>query len=1698
MLQFLFPAKEGFVRNTLLTSLAALGACAVLTGPAVQSQTLPDISTSLRAPGTPRPNGQIYASFTYRGTITVTADAVAYRGSVAAGGASEILRQTLTFGPGSYPVMDSGATIPFNEGDIFTVCINPSHNVAESNYNNNCQEGVVSSSATDLAIGVADISMTPVGASAGQPVTVTAKVRNKSNVAARTLVRLFQSHPDSPNSRLLGQNTINVPPSGYAVASFTVVRPPGDSNFWVQLEDVYPRESTTSDNLTSRNVYLKSIINTGRTSPGGGLPVPYVSSPSVGDLLGTGQPVMVFAEYAGVLTNNAEARITAMQLFNDGTYRELWSKSGFLQPAADALAPALADIDGDGQPEVIFEAVHRNPDSSGGQVGIFVLNRDGSLKWQHIWNMVGRVPCHNSYSTSKPTLGDMNGDGVVDITVLEAELVVLDGRNGNELLRKPGVKSGTNPVCVSNMFSAIADLDGDGKNEYIASGEYGTHVFNNNGTLRWEANLWGSAFALVDADKDGKPELMVPQHRGAFQIVDASTGQLKKSNKPSPNWGGFGAAAAATTSIDANGNPNFAIANNDNYNGTGLLDNNLNLKWYTLVPPMQQGLGDNPSYVVLADLLGQGRPQVISHSNYRNLGIQDITTGQWLEYFSITGGFYGYDSWPIPVDADGDGHGEIIVNYSLPWTYDGSYEPRYPPADFLVFGSDQWKKIPSTWNQFFFVPNQVDQKLAFKHDYQPWKTHNTWMQQPLRKPCDVDFDDDVDQNDISAITAARGQTVPAGDWRDYNKDGLITIDDARACTQRCTLGNCAQINPTGHILSVTPRQVFPGSTANVTIRAEFLKFQPGKVTVNFGPGVTVSNLKVIDSDTLTATVTIAAGQSGDRDVTITSSGIMVSRPSAFSLSAGNSPPTVRATTPPMIVLPGNATLTGTVTDDGLPYHQLSYAWQFVAGPGQVTFSSPTSLSTSVSFSREGFYVLRLSASDGQYYANCDIGVVVVQGNQAPYVSAGPPITVSQDTVTITLRGTVQDDGLPYGGLVTSQWAKVGGPGTVTFGAPNAAVTNVAFAVPGTYLLSLSASDGSLSSSSTVAVTVNPPAPRILSVSPASGVPGQTQTVTIVTRYMTLVAGGTQVSFGAGTSVGGGAAGGPGPVTVIDATTATAQVSIAGGAALGPRTVTVATGTEQASKESAFTVGTIGVPYSVLPNLNYSAIAPGDSIVANPQVVDAAGNVIAGTAGFTMTVTPKPGLMTGNAPIVSGLTATFPALQKRLINQNPDLDPTGKYADGDPTDPNYGKETGGIYTVEVKLNGTAVKGAVDVVVLPSGTAEISLRVLHEATELDSILEAAGLAAASGNPTAISSSKGALAAITAKVEYNPKVLSANNVMFPPNGFLPTYPQMAGRFAPMPDDASFGRSIISIISQVRLIRARIDAITGTTLSQADIDALTAGSTTYKSMIDQFGALKPGPLGVTMAGGQLDALLSTELPMLLDSMTRKSTELLTAVAAASPGFTPKSPAMSVASNASDYELLRDFVKKAVAIFRNMNQYAKENIVELVASLANDLLNIAISNLINSVAPGDVVIDYVMSGSDFSFACPDYPNTYVEGEGFNDDVKMNKVAVIGCINSEALRDLLSLKRPKDPKSAQKLFDDIKKIAEALGIDKIVADPEPDLMREGLFGGNQLVFYPGWPRVNQGRLPCVGIVIVYNKGEGSFHSVNMNMLASCN
>ena len=125
------------------------------------------------------------------------------------------------------------------------------------------------------------------------------------------------------------------------------------------------------------------------------------------------------------------------------------------------------------------------------------------------------------------------------------------------------------------------------------------------------------------------------------------------------------------------------------------------------------------------------------------------------------------------------------------------------------------------------------------------------------------------------------------------------------------------------------------------------------------------------------------------------------------------------------------------------------------------------------------FKLARSAFDARHYAAAAVefgpAPVSQPANTAPTASAGPDSSVVRPD-TATLAGSVTDDGLPTGSSVTAVWEQVSGPGTATFAAADQASTTATFSAAGDYVLRLTGSDGELSQSDDVAVTVADPAP----------------------------------------------------------------------------------------------------------------------------------------------------------------------------------------------------------------------------------------------------------------------------------------------------------------------------------------------------------------------------------------------------------------------------------------------------------------------------------------------------------------------------------------------------------------------------------------------------------------------------------------------
>ena len=121
-------------------------------------------------------------------------------------------------------------------------------------------------------------------------------------------------------------------------------------------------------------------------------------------------------------------------------------------------------------------------------------------------------------------------------------------------------------------------------------------------------------------------------------------------------------------------------------------------------------------------------------------------------------------------------------------------------------------------------------------------------------------------------------------------------------------------------------------------------------------------------------------------------------------AGGNLPPTAEAGPDQTIYLPSDATLDGTVTDDGQPDPPatVTTTWSKQSGPGTVTFGDASLVDTTATFSETGTYVLRLTADDSDLTAFDEV-TIIVKSCPLLYVVKDPlTVTSSQESQRKTL------------------------------------------------------------------------------------------------------------------------------------------------------------------------------------------------------------------------------------------------------------------------------------------------------------------------------------------------------------------------------------------------------------------------------------------------------------------------------------------------------------------------------------------------------------------------------------------------------------------------------------------------------------------------------------------------------------------------
>ena len=185
------------------------------------------------------------------------------------------------------------------------------------------------------------------------------------------------------------------------------------------------------------------------------LPFQGVAFPVIGDVDGDGKPDIVVAGYSTTAPNLDLVVVVGA----NGTIKRSIPLTGHVWSGIGTV-PALADLDGDGVLEIIVQT----------WTALNVFRGDGSVfpGWPFLFD--GDNSGSEVYA---PVVGDVDGDGLPDIVVVttvdqfETGRVRVFNRNGVSHPRFPK----TLPIGQA-AAPAIADIDGDGRNEIIITGNF--------------------------------------------------------------------------------------------------------------------------------------------------------------------------------------------------------------------------------------------------------------------------------------------------------------------------------------------------------------------------------------------------------------------------------------------------------------------------------------------------------------------------------------------------------------------------------------------------------------------------------------------------------------------------------------------------------------------------------------------------------------------------------------------------------------------------------------------------------------------------------------------------------------------------------------------------------------------------------------------------------------------------------------------------------------------------------------------------------------------------------------------------------------------------------------------------------------------------------------------------------------------------
>jgi hypothetical protein len=336
-----------------------------------------------------------------------------------------------------------------------------------------------------------------------------------------------------------------------------------------------------------------------------------------------GARLVIFVDFALVSTMLLAAPLAAAQDPGSGFAPSVTYRTGGFQPTA----VALADVNGDGRPDLIVANHCSNPQcKTSGVVGVLLGNGDGTFQKAVTYDSGGSV----AFSVA---VADVNGDAKPDILVANMG----DGSSDGSVAVLLGNGDGT--------FQKAVTYDSGGK--YLKS------------------------VAIRDVNSDGKADLLLANmgdgsNNGSVGVL-LGNGDGSFQKAATFDSGGIGTDWVAVADLKGDGKLDLIVANlcgNDPHchgSGTvGVLHGNGDGTFRTAVTYDSGGM-DAPSLAV-ADVNGDGKLDIVVTSGDAVGVLLGKGNGTFRKALTYKSG--GHEAWAVAVaDVNGDGKPDVLVTH---------------------------------------------------------------------------------------------------------------------------------------------------------------------------------------------------------------------------------------------------------------------------------------------------------------------------------------------------------------------------------------------------------------------------------------------------------------------------------------------------------------------------------------------------------------------------------------------------------------------------------------------------------------------------------------------------------------------------------------------------------------------------------------------------------------------------------------------------------------------------------------------------------------------------------------------------------------------------------------------------------------------------------------------------------------------------